>query len=56
MLEVGNGMHTNQDRANFSMWAMLAAPLIAGNDLRDISKETLEILTNPEAIAINQDK
>ena len=55
MLEVGNGMSVNEDRAHFSMWCMLAAPLIAGNDLRNMSKETIEILTNKEAIAINQD-
>lgn len=55
MLEVGNGMKVNEDRAHFSMWAMLAAPLIAGNDLRSMSKETKEILTNKEVIAVNQD-
>ncbi len=55
MLEVGNGMSVNEDRAHFSMWCMLAAPLIAGNDLRNMSKETLEILTNKEAVAVNQD-
>ncbi|MGK9369615.1 glycoside hydrolase family 27 protein [Melioribacter sp. Ez-97] len=55
MLEVGNGMSVNEDRAHFSMWCMLAAPLIAGNDIRNMSKETLEILTNKEAIAIDQD-
>lgn len=57
MLEVGNGgMTQSEDRAHFSMWCMLAAPLIAGNDLRNMSKETLEILTNQDAIAIDQDK
>ncbi|MFZ6033620.1 MAG: glycoside hydrolase family 27 protein [Melioribacter sp.] len=55
MLEVGNGMSVNEDRAHFSMWCMLAAPLIAGNDIRNMSKETLEILTNKEAIAVDQD-
>ncbi|PKP10915.1 MAG: alpha-galactosidase [Bacteroidetes bacterium HGW-Bacteroidetes-4] len=55
MMEVGNGMSVNEDRAHFSMWCMLAAPLIAGNDLRKINLPTLEILTNPHAIAINQD-
>jgi alpha-galactosidase len=55
MMEVGNGMAANEDRAHFSMWCMLAAPLIAGNDLRNMSKETVEILTNKEAIAVNQD-
>ncbi|WP_375416733.1 glycoside hydrolase family 27 protein [uncultured Hymenobacter sp.] len=56
MLEVGNGMVANEDRAHFTMWAMLAAPLITGNDVRAMKKETVEILTNKEAVAINQDK
>lgn len=56
MMEVGNGMTVNEDRAHFSLWAMLAAPLIAGNDLRSMSKETVAILTNKDVIAINQDK
>ena len=56
MLEVGNGMSTNEDRAHFSMWCMLAAPLIAGNDVRKMSKITKEILTNKEVIAVDQDK
>ncbi|MBN2348907.1 MAG: glycoside hydrolase family 27 protein [Bacteroidales bacterium] len=55
MMEVGNGMRVNEDRVHFSMWCMLASPLIAGNDIRSMSKETLEILTNKDAIAINQD-
>ena len=55
MLEVGNGMTVNEDRAHFSMWAMLAAPLISGNDIRNMSKAVTEILTNKEVIAINQD-
>ncbi|HYG82911.1 MAG TPA: glycoside hydrolase family 27 protein, partial [Pyrinomonadaceae bacterium] len=55
MLEVGNGMSAGEDRAHFSMWAMLAAPLIAGNDLRNMTKETRDILTNREVIAVNQD-
>ncbi|MEO8414141.1 MAG: glycoside hydrolase family 27 protein [Ginsengibacter sp.] len=56
MLEVGNGMVVNEDRSHFSLWCMLAAPLIAGNDLRKMSKETSAILTNKEVIAIDQDK
>jgi len=56
MLEVGNGMPAHQDRAHFSIWAMLASPLIAGNDVRQMSKETLAILGNRDVIAINQDK
>jgi alpha-galactosidase len=55
MLEVGNGMPANEDRAHFAMWCMLAAPLIAGNDLRSMSAETRAILTNREAVAVNQD-
>lgn len=55
MMEVGNGMLASEDRAHFSMWCMLAAPLIAGNDLRNMPQETIAILTNKEAIAINQD-
>ena len=56
MLEAGNGMSENEDRAHFSMWCMLAAPLIAGNDVRKMSKATKGILTNKEVIAIDQDK
>jgi alpha-galactosidase len=55
MLEVGNGMSINEDRAHFSIWAMLASPLIAGNDLRTMSKSTSAILTNKLVIAVNQD-
>lgn len=56
MLEVGNGMTFAEDKSHFTMWSMLASPLIAGNDFRKMSKETLSILTNKEIIAINQDK
>jgi alpha-galactosidase len=56
MLEVGNGGMTHTEyRTHMSLWTLLAAPLLAGNDLRDMSPETLELLTNPEVIAINQD-
>lgn len=55
MMEVGNGMSLNEDRAHFSMWSMLAAPLIAGNDIRKLSDETKNILTNKEVIAVDQD-
>ncbi len=55
MLEVGNGMTRNEDRAHFSMWCMLAAPLIAGNDIRNMKKETAEILMNKDVIAVDQD-
>jgi alpha-galactosidase len=57
MLEVGNGGMTNVEyRSHFSFWALLAAPLIAGNDVRSMSPEIKEILTNTEVIAVNQDK
>jgi alpha-galactosidase len=56
MLEVGNGMSVNEDRAHFTLWCMLAAPLISGNDLRDMPKETLDILTDKDVLAISQDK
>ncbi len=55
MLEVGRGMTLGEDRAHFSLWCMLAAPLMAGNDLRTMSKESREILSNREVIAIDQD-
>jgi len=56
MLEVGNkGLSAAESRAHFSFWALLAAPLMAGNDLRNMSKETLETLTNREVIAVDQD-
>jgi alpha-galactosidase len=56
MLEVGNGMPVNEDRAHFSMWCMLAAPLILGNDIRHMSKETADIIMNKEVIAVDQDR
>ena len=56
MLEVGNGTLTaDENRSHFSMWAMLAAPLIAGNDLTSMSAATKAILTNAEVIAVDQD-
>jgi len=55
MLEVGNGMSQSEDRAHFTLWCIMAAPLIAGNDLKTMNKETMEILTNREVIAVDQD-
>jgi alpha-galactosidase len=55
MLEVGNGMTYQEDKSHFALWCMLASPLIAGNDFRKMTPETLRILTNKELIAINQD-
>ncbi|SFF03057.1 glycoside hydrolase family 27 protein [Thermophagus xiamenensis] len=57
MLEVGNGgMTYTEYKTHFSMWAMLAAPLMAGNDLRNMDRQTREILTNLDVISINQDE
>lgn len=57
MLEVGNGGMTNTEyKTHFSMWGMLAAPLMAGNDLRNMDEETIKILTNQDVIAVNQDE
>jgi alpha-galactosidase len=56
MLEVGNGGMTDDEyRTHMSLWSILAAPLLAGNDLRAMSESTREILTNREVIAIDQD-
>jgi alpha-galactosidase len=57
MLEVGNGKLTPaENRSHFSMWAMLAAPLLAGNDLPNMKPEIRAILTNRDVIAIDQDR
>src|SRR6187402_1505681 len=57
MLEVGNdGLTFAESRAHFSLWCVLAAPLIAGNDVRTMSPEILAVMIDKEAIAINQDK
>jgi alpha-galactosidase len=56
MLEVGNGGMTFEEyRTHLSLWALLAAPLLAGNDLSKMSPETLALLTNRDIIAIDQD-
>lgn len=56
MLEVGNGGMTNEEyKTHFSLWCMLAAPLMAGNDLGNMAPEINSILTNKEIIAIDQD-
>ena len=64
MLEVGNSatvdgvyydMTDSEDRAHFTMWCMMAAPLILGNDLTKITPETLATITNKEMIAVDQD-
>ena len=48
-------MTAEEQKSHFAMWCIIASPLILGNDLRTISKETLAIVTNKEAIAVNQD-
>ena len=56
MLEVGNGGMTDAEyRAHFSLWALLNAPLLAGNDVREMDQPTKDILLNRELIAVNQD-
>nr|TKW32441.1 hypothetical protein SEVIR_2G168750v2 [Setaria viridis] len=56
MLEVGNGgMTTEEYRSHFSIWALAKAPLLTGCDIRSMSKETMEILSNRNVMAVNQD-
>jgi alpha-galactosidase len=56
MLEVGNGgMTTEEYRSHFSLWALLAAPLLAGNDIANMTADTKSILLNKDVIAIDQD-
>jgi alpha-galactosidase len=56
MMEVGrSGLTDTEQRSHFALWAMMAAPLIAGNDVRSMSQATLDILRNRNLIAINQD-
>jgi alpha-galactosidase len=56
MMEVGRGTLTDtEQRSHFAMWAIMAAPLIAGNDIRNMTAATQTILKNPRLIAINQD-
>jgi alpha-galactosidase len=57
MLEIGNGKMTHDEYlTHMSLWCILAAPLLAGNDLSKMTAETLEILTNPEVVAVDQDQ
>ena len=56
MLEVGNkGLKFNESQAHFSFWCLLAAPLMAGNDIVSMTDSTKSILLNKEAIAVDQD-
>jgi alpha-galactosidase len=57
MLEIGNGgMNVDEYRTQMSLWAMLSAPLLAGNDLSTMDETTKSILMNKEVIAVDQDK
>ncbi len=56
MLEVGNGgMSETEYRSHFSLWAIMAAPLLVGSDVRHAKAQTLDILLNPDVIAVDQD-
>ena len=55
MLEVGNGLTHNESVSHFSLWCLVKSPLILGNDLRNMTADTLHVLTNAEVIALNQD-
>ena len=55
MLEVGNGNSADQDRAHFALWCIHSSPLVLGNDMSNMSSTTLNILTNKEVLALNQD-
>jgi alpha-galactosidase len=56
MLEIGNGGMTNDEyKVHMSLWSLLSAPLLAGNDVRTAKPEIMAILTNPEVIRIDQD-
>ena len=55
MLDVGKGMKVNEDRAHFTLWCMMAAPLILGNDICNMTQETRDIILNKDVIAIDQD-
>ncbi len=55
MMVVGLGMTATEDQAHFSMWCIAAAPLIAGNNFLNMSQTTLNTLTSPEVIAVDQD-
>ncbi|MBD5225676.1 MAG: alpha-galactosidase [Bacteroidales bacterium] len=55
MLEVGRSMTKEEDRTHFAMWCILSSPLLVGCDMRNMKDETIELLTNTELIALNQD-
>lgn len=55
MLEVGRGLSAEEDKSHFSMWCILSSPLLLGNNLTSMSQQTIDLLTNNEVIAVNQD-
>lgn len=55
MLEVGRSMSPDEDRTHFAMWCIMSSPLLMGCDMRNMKPETIELVTNPELIALNQD-
>lgn len=55
MLEVGNGLNQTENKAHFSLWCIMDAPLIMGADVRNIDNASLSVLVNTQAIAVNQD-
>ncbi|MGQ1927953.1 alpha-galactosidase [Ornithobacterium rhinotracheale] len=55
MLQIGRGLSYEEDKAQMSMWSILTSPLMLGNDLSQISDETLKVISNTEIIAVNQD-
>lgn len=56
MLEVGNGMNPQENQSHFALWCMMSAPLMTGNDLRKMPKDVINIFTNKDIVAIDQDK
>lgn len=55
MLEVGRSMTPTEDRTHFGMWCIMSSPLLVGCDMRNMKQETIDLLTNTELIALNQD-
>jgi alpha-galactosidase len=55
MLEVGNGLTHVESVTHMSLWAILAAPLLAGNDLSNVTPDTISVLANKEVVAVDQD-
>ena len=55
MLEVGRGMSLEEDHTHFAVWCMMSSPLLIGCDLTNLKPETLNLLTDKQLIAINQD-